>query len=108
MRTLRFKRKYREAIISGRKGITIRRESDLRPGDLVVLEVGEERIGEALIKCVDEVRSDELNEEIAREDGFESLSELLDELRSIYGDDALMKGVKFKLIRFEMLRGDPL
>lgn len=105
MRTLKFKRKYREAIVSGRKRTTIRRESDLKPGELVVVEVGEERIGEALIKCVDEVDFNELSEELAREDGFESLSELLRELRSIYGDDALRNGVKFKLIRFELLEG---
>ncbi|RDD53132.1 MAG: ASCH domain-containing protein [Candidatus Korarchaeota archaeon NZ13-K] len=104
MKVLRFRGKYRDAIISGRKRTTIRRESSLRPGDLVMVEVGEERIGEALIKCVEEVCVEELNDELAEEDGFGSLSELLMELRSIYGDDVLREGTKLKLIRFEIVR----
>lgn len=61
-------------------------------------------MGEALIRCVEEILVDELSDEIAREDGFESLSELLNELGSIYGVEALRSGNKFKLIRFELRR----
>lgn len=103
MRTLKFKKKYREMIISGRKRATLRKEADFDLGDIVILEVGGERIGEAVIKGVEEVSVEELNDEIAREDGFENLHELLEELRSIYGEEILAGGVKLKLIRFERL-----
>ncbi|MEM3446152.1 MAG: ASCH domain-containing protein [Candidatus Korarchaeum sp.] len=104
MKVLRFKGKYKHAIASGRKRATVRRESDLKPGDFVLIEAGGERLGEALIRCVEEILVDELSDEIAREDGFESLSELLNELGSIYGVEALRSGNKFKLIRFELRR----
>ncbi|MDW8036317.1 MAG: ASCH domain-containing protein [Candidatus Korarchaeum sp.] len=105
MRVLRFKIKYKDAIASGRKKATLRMESDLKPGDLVTIEIGRERLGEALVKCVEEVRVDDLSDELAREDGFESLRELLIELKSIYGDKALRSGTKFKLIRLELRGG---
>lgn len=103
MRVLRFKGKYRDAIASGRKRATLRMESDLKPGDLVTIEIGGERFSEAMVKCVEEVRVEDLTEELAREDGFENLSELLMELRSIYGEESLRSGTKFKLIRFELV-----
>lgn len=103
MRILKFKKKYGEMISSGRKRMTIRIEANFKPGEIVTLEVGGERIGEAVIREVEEVSVEELSDEIAREDGFESLRELLEELRSIYGDEALRERKRLKLIRFEKL-----
>ncbi len=99
---MKFKGKYREKLLSGRKKSTIRRGTSLRPGDKVIIESGEESLGEALIKEVSDVRVEELTDEHAREDGFSNLKELLEELSSIYGSRILRKGTKLKLIKFDM------
>lgn len=99
---LKFREKYKEGILSGRKRTTLRRETKLKPGDKVVIEAGEERIGEAVIEDVSEIRVEELTEEHAREDGFSSLEELLRELKSIYGSEVLRSGTRLKLIKFDM------
>ncbi len=99
---LKFKGKYKEKILSGKKKITIRRETSLKPGDKVLIESGEEEIGEAVIKEVLNIRVEDLTDEHAREDGFSNLKELLGELRSIYGKQVLKRGTRLKLIRFDM------
>lgn len=102
MKKLRFRSKYRDKILEGKKRTTLRRETKLKPGDRVLVEVGNEQIGEALIREVFEVKVEELTDHHAREDGFSSLDELFKELKSIYGKDVLRKGTKLKLIRFDM------
>ncbi len=102
IKKLKFKGKYKESILSGKKRTTIRRETKLKPGDRVVIESGEEAIGEALIKEVLSIKVEELTDEHAREDGFSNLGELLGELRSIYGNQVLKRGTRLKLIRFDM------
>lgn len=103
MKKLRFRGKYREKILEGIKRTTLRRETMLKPGDKVLVEVGNEKIGEALIREVRELYVEELTERHAKEDGFPSLDKLLRELKSIYGEEVLRKGTKLKLIRFDMV-----
>jgi hypothetical protein len=104
MKVLKFKGKYKSWIISGRKRSTIRMETNLNPGDLVYLEAGEERIGEAIIREVRELSLGEIDDDLAREDGFQSVDDLIDELISIYGDEIF--NMRLKLIRFDLIRRD--
>ena len=102
---LKFRERYKEALLSGRKRTTLRRDTKLKPGDRVTVRAGNERIGEALITEVEDIAVEELTDHHAKEDGFTNLEELLRELKSIYGRDVLKKGTKLKLIRFRMERG---
>ncbi|ACB07799.1 ASCH domain-containing protein [Candidatus Korarchaeum cryptofilum] len=104
MKVLKFKGKYKSWIISGRKRSTIRMETSLNPGDLVYLEAGEERIGEAIIREVRELSLGEIDDDLAREDGFQSVDDLIDELISIYGDEIFNR--RLKLIRFDLIGRD--
>jgi hypothetical protein len=104
MKVLKFKGKYKSWIISGRKRSTIRMETSLNPGDLVYLEAGEERIGEAIIREVRELSLGEIDDDLAREDGFQSVYDLIDELISIYGDEIFNR--RLKLIRFDLIGRD--
>ncbi len=103
MKVLRFKGKYKDLIISGRKRSTIRMETSLNSGDLVYLEAGEERIGEAIVREVRELSLEELDDDLAREDGFQSVKDLIDELTSIYGDEIFYR--RLKLIKFDLIGG---
>ncbi len=102
MKKLKFRGKYKGRILSGEKRTTLRRETKLKPGDRVVVEAGEEEIGEAVIREISEIKVEELTDEHAREDGFSNLEELLRELSSIYGKEVLSKGTRLKLIKFDM------
>jgi hypothetical protein len=104
MKVLKFKGKYKSWIISGRKRSTIRMETSLNPGDLVYLEAGEERIGEAIIREVRELSLGEIDDDLAREDGFKSVDDLINELISIYGDEIFNR--RLKLIRFDLIGRD--
>jgi hypothetical protein len=104
MKVLKFKGKYKDWIISGRKRSTIRMETSLNPGDLVYLEAGEERIGEAIIREVRELSLEEIDDDLAREDGFKSVDDLINELISIYGDEIFNR--RLKLIRFDLIGRD--
>jgi len=101
MKVLKFKGKYKDLIISGRKRSTIRMETILNPGDLVYLEAGEERIGEAIIREVRELSLEELDDYLAREDGFQSVEDLINELASIYGDEIFNR--RLKMIKFDLI-----
>ncbi len=101
MKVLKFKGKYKDSIISGRKRSTIRMETILNPGDLVYLEAGEERIGEAIIREVRELSLEELDDYLAREDGFQSVEDLINELASIYGDEIFNR--RLKMIKFDLI-----
>jgi hypothetical protein len=104
MKVLKFKGKYKDWIISGRKKSTIRMETSLNPGDLVCLEAGEERIGEAIIREVRELSLEEIDDDLAREDGFKSVDDLINELISIYGDEIFNR--RLKLIKFDLIGRD--
>jgi len=103
---LKFKGKYKEALISGRKKTTLRLSTELKPGDIVILEAGEEELGEAVIERVLDIRIEELTDKHAAEDGFSSKAELLRELKSIYGSSVLREGTRLKLIKFELRKGE--
>ncbi len=97
-KVLKFRKKYREKIISGEKMTTIRLETRLKPGDTVLVKAGNETIGTAKIIGVTDRKLKDLTEEDAGLDGFRSLKELKAELKDIYGP--LDEETTLKLVRF--------
>jgi len=98
---LRFKEKFKEDILSGRKTTTIRKYSKLKPGEVVRLEVGGEVVGEAEIKKVVRKEFKNLTLKDALSDGFKSLNDLRRTLQSLYGkiyDDDSLYIIEFKLL----------
>jgi len=79
-----FKKKFLDLIRSGRKRQTIRiwPKRRLRPGQREFVP----GLGLIRITAFEGVRPEDLSEDDARLDGFESRAALLDELRSLYGD----------------------
>jgi len=99
---LLFKRKFQEAIRSGRKTRTVRlwRGRHVRPGD-VHFAPG---VGYLRVLAVEEVTLDELTEEDARADGFTSLTALKAELDRLYAQ-AARGSRRWYRIAFEYLGG---
>ncbi len=98
MKHLEFKGKYKEDLLSGRKKATIRKDCNLKKGEVVVVHCGGEMIGEAIIESVEKKWFEELSDEDAKRDGFESLEELKEELLSCYGS----KPEEVYVIRFTL------
>lgn len=85
MKHLEFKDRYKELLINGRKRATIRTQCYVKEGEEVFVHCGGKIIGTAKIRKVEERSLDELDDEIARADGFESREELIEEIRKLYG-----------------------
>ncbi len=98
-KVLKFRRKYKDKIVSGEKTSTIRLETRLKPGDTVLVIAGSETIGTAKILGVTDRKFKDLTEEDAGLDGFRSLQELRAELKDIYGP--LNEETTLKLVRFK-------
>lgn len=101
-RRLKFKKRYLQMILEGRKRSTIRLgRLVLRDRLLTIVGDGKPialaRVDEVIYKKVRE-----LTDEDARVDGFRGLIELFRELRRIYGDFSLEDDVT--IIRFTVLR----
>ena len=81
---LLFKKKFFEAIASGRKRQTVRvwPRRRLKAGQVEVVP----HLGRVRITAFESVRPQDLSEEDAVLDGFESRAALLEELRALYGD----------------------
>jgi len=101
-RRLKFKKRYLQMILEGRKRSTIRL-GRLVLRDRLLTIVGDR--GPIALARVDEViykKVRELTDEDARVDGFRGLIDLFRELRRIYGDFGLEDDVT--IIRFTVLR----
>jgi len=101
-RRLKFKKRYLQMILEGRKRSTIRL-GRLVLRDRLLTIVGDGR--PIALARVDEViykKVRELTDEDARVDGFRGLIDLFRELRRIYGDFGLEDDVT--IIRFTVLR----
>ncbi len=83
MKHLEFTSNYEEALLSGRKRATIRKWTNLRAGDEVYVHCGGKIIGRARILSVERKRIEDLSDEDAKLDGFESRDELLGELKKL-------------------------
>ncbi|MEM1546021.1 MAG: ASCH domain-containing protein [Candidatus Methanomethylicia archaeon] len=101
-KVLRFKGRFKEDILSGRKTTTIRKYSKLKPGEVVKIEVGGEIIGKAEIKKIIRKEFRDLTIKDALNDGFKSLHELKKTLCLLYGkicENESLYIIEFKLIR---------
>lgn len=101
MKHLEFKDKYKELLKSGKKTATIRLYCNFKKGDEVFVHCGGEIIGKAKIIDIQEKKIEELTEKDAKMDGFNSLDELLKELRRLYGNPEKVYIIKFKFNQFE-------
>jgi len=101
MKKLKFRKRYAQKILSGEKVTTIRLETDLRPGDEVLIVAGDEPVAKAVIKSVVSKRVSELTDEDAVRDGFTRKKDLMRALRSIYGE--IGEGDEVKIVEFELI-----
>ncbi|WP_456478283.1 ASCH domain-containing protein [Geoglobus ahangari] len=101
MKHLEFKGKYLQKLLSGEKRATIRKRVYVKPGELVYVHCGGKIVGRARIKDVREIGLDEIDEEIARKEGFESAEELVAELRGYYSDRDRLYLIEFDFEPFE-------
>lgn len=97
---LLFKKKFLDAIRDGRKTQTIRlwKACRLRVGGLCYVP----GIGYTRILDTAEVRLEELTDEDAKLDGFESAAALMQEIHALYAD-RLQSGYRAFRIRFEVV-----
>ncbi|MGC9210090.1 MAG: ASCH domain-containing protein [Acidilobus sp.] len=101
-RTLKFKKRYLEKVLEGRKRSTIRL-GRVVVRDRIVTIVGDGR--PVALARIDEViykKVKDLTDEDARLDGFKGLAELFRELRKIYGDFTLEDDIT--ILRFTLLK----
>ncbi|MEM2086070.1 MAG: ASCH domain-containing protein [Archaeoglobaceae archaeon] len=102
MERINFDSEFTSLILSGVKKTTIRKGIRSYPvGNLVELTVENKPFAVAKVKKVVVKRISELSEEDAKKDGFESLKDLLDKLRRIYGE--LGENDFVTLVHFELL-----
>ncbi|MEM0217417.1 MAG: ASCH domain-containing protein [Candidatus Nezhaarchaeales archaeon] len=102
MKKLNFSKEYRRKIEEGLKKQTIRLSTSLKEGDRVKVVVGGKVLGVARITKIERKIVEELTEEDAKNDGFESLAQLIKALRRHYGKISGKKEVC--IIGFEMER----
>ncbi|MEM4588284.1 MAG: ASCH domain-containing protein [Nanopusillaceae archaeon] len=85
MKNLQFLGIYRNALISGKKRITIRiTKPNLRKGDIFIAHCGGKVIGKFKVTNVYTKKLREITEEEAKLDGFESKERLIKELKKYY------------------------
>ncbi len=103
MKKLKFDSKYEEIILSGKKRSTIRigHKKEYEPGDLVEVYAGDKFIGLAKVKGIKYLKWKEIDDEIAKKDGFKDKEELKRELEGFYGEFG--DEVEFTQIEFEMI-----
>lgn len=101
MKHIEFKGKYAEKLLMGEKKSTIRRRVYFKPGELVYVHSGGKIIGKARIKSIKEISIEEIDEEIARKEGFSSVDELIEELKQYYSDSDKLYFVEFDFEPFQ-------
>ncbi len=101
MKHLEFKEKFMDLLRSGKKTATIRLQCPYKKGQEVFVHCGGRIIGTAKIIDIEEKRLDELTDEDAKADGFESREELLEEIRRLYGNPEKVYVIRFRFKEFE-------
>lgn len=86
MKHLEFKDIYRDILLSGRKRITIRLRCYVREGEEVFVHCGGRIVGTAKILKVEKRMLEDVDDELAKLDGFKSREELLKTIKDLYGD----------------------
>ena len=72
MKHIEFKDKYKELLKSGKKTATIRMNCYVKEGEEVFVHCGGKIIGTAKIKKVEERSIEEIDDNLAKADGFEN------------------------------------
>lgn len=109
MPQLRFKTVFHDAILAGRKTTTLRRWQNCRvgAGDRVYAP----GVGWLVLDGVEEIEWDQLTEDDAKSDGFESLADLNRAIRRIYpkldGDGKQWFKLRFHLHETAEIPDDP-
>ena len=83
-------------VVEGKKRITIRKRTKLRPGDDVLIHAGGKIVGRAKILRVYKKKIDEISEEEAKKEGM-PLDKLRSLLRNLYGSGSVY------VVEFELL-----
>jgi len=99
---LRFKEKYLESILSGRKRVTVRYGVVKPRFSLVYIVCCDAIYAEAFITRVYFTRLGKLGNDVVAAEGFESMTELINELREIYGNvdkDDTVSVIYFTVVR---------
>ena len=84
MKHLEFKRKYLEFLLSGKKRSTIRKRAYVKPGEPVYVHCGGKIVGMARIRGVRKISLSDIDDQIARMEGFSDREELVRELDRYY------------------------
>lgn len=93
------KHKYLELVLSGKKCISIRKRTRLKPGDLFFIHSKGLVWGIGKVEKVEKIKKSEVNEKHAKLEGM-TLEELKKELDRIYGKkDVTLFVVYFKLVK---------
>jgi len=100
MKHLEFKRRYAKALIEGKKTLTIRKWTNLKEGDEVLVHSGGKIIGKARILSVQKKHISEITDEEARLDGFRDAEELRREIEKM-GYDGEVYLIHFEFEPFE-------
>ena len=99
---LRFKEKYLENILNGRKRVTVRYGIVKPRFSLVYVVCCDAIYAEAFITKVYYTKLGRLGNDIVAAEGFESMAELINELREIYGnvdEDDPVSVIYFTVVR---------
>ncbi|AAR39013.1 NEQ158 [Nanoarchaeum equitans Kin4-M] len=100
MKNLEFKGEYKDLIISGKKVATIRiGKLPIKKGQKLYIHSGGYVIGEAIVKDVKIIRLKDIDNDMAKKDGFESKEELIAKLKEHY--PFLKKDEPLTYIEFE-------
>ena len=99
MRRLSFKKAYVEPILTRRKTSTLRAASSITEGDSVAFtcEWGQPPFAEATVLRVSEVGLAEVDDALARAEGFEAKEELVAALRDLYPEAVHFTRIDFTL-----------
>ncbi len=101
MKHVEFKERYKDLLLSGRKKVTVRVQCYVKEGDEVFVHCGGKIVGTAKITKIEERSLDEIDERIAKADGFESKDELINEIREIYGNPKRLYVIWFNFKPFK-------
>ena len=103
MRSLSFRKDFREMILSGDKTATLRMGwKDYTPGEIVNITVDSTVIATAVITSVRRKKWHQITDDDAGVDGFSTIDELRDVLVQIYGpfeDDTVFTQIKFRVVQ---------
>jgi len=98
---IEFKKKYKNLLKSGKKKCTVRKRCYVKEGDEVFVHCGGKIIGKAKILKVEGKKLNELDEDVAKAEGFSTKEELLNEIKKLYGNLDKVYVIRFEFEPFK-------